>query len=363
MNVKQSLVSAAAIIAVVFPTYHQAFAQSDLLGFTHDLEAIPAGLGLQDPLLSECLTMTEDTVLDSDVPCISVGNGVAIDLNGFTVNGDIVQLESGDDVTVKNGTVAGGAIVLLGGNNRLHRLTVRDYEFSFAIQMGGGLITHSLFKRNIVAVDLFWGGGIKVRSCRFVENRIGVNIASDDNSLVSKNSFERNEIGVRVWDEDFFGSSGSIIRKNHFRKNGIGLFLNASSEANDTHVDRNLFYSNDSSGIVAGLGCLRELSDDCAGRRTTISKNLLIRNGIDPQIITGALALPGFEFELYEVVVDDGLTVFGAQTIETADGATVTRNVAIRNEDLGIDAAGVVDGGGNRAAGNGNAMECEGVSC
>lgn len=45
-------------------------------------------------------------------------------------------------------------------------------------------------------------------------------------------------------------------------------------------------------------------------------------------------------------------------------GTTVTRDTANDNHDLGIEAApGVIDGGGNRASGNGNALQCTNVSC
>ena len=47
-----------------------------------------------------------------------------------------------------------------------------------------------------------------------------------------------------------------------------------------------------------------------------------------------------------------------------AADTTVMRDVANQNSDLGIEAvAGVQDGGGNRAAGNGNPLQCTGVSC
>jgi hypothetical protein len=43
---------------------------------------------------------------------------------------------------------------------------------------------------------------------------------------------------------------------------------------------------------------------------------------------------------------------------------TLTRNRAFRNHDLGIEAVpGVTDGGGNKAAGNGNPLQCTNVFC
>jgi len=54
---------------------------------------------------------------------------------------------------------------------------------------------------------------------------------------------------------------------------------------------------------------------------------------------------------------DDGIEVL-------SPGTNVTRNLATDNGDLGIEAvAGTVDGGGNRAAGNGNPAQCTGVVC
>ena len=54
---------------------------------------------------------------------------------------------------------------------------------------------------------------------------------------------------------------------------------------------------------------------------------------------------------------DDGIDVRAA-------GTTVTRNIAIANHDLGITAVpGVIDGGRNRAAGNGNPAQCTNIAC
>jgi hypothetical protein len=54
---------------------------------------------------------------------------------------------------------------------------------------------------------------------------------------------------------------------------------------------------------------------------------------------------------------DDGIDVEEAAT-------TTTRNTAVQNADLGIEAVlGVIDGGGNRAFGNGNPLQCLNVEC
>jgi hypothetical protein len=49
--------------------------------------------------------------------------------------------------------------------------------------------------------------------------------------------------------------------------------------------------------------------------------------------------------------------------VESAS-TTLTRNLAVHNGDLGIEAVpGVTDGGGNRAAGNGNPAQCTNIDC
>jgi hypothetical protein len=54
---------------------------------------------------------------------------------------------------------------------------------------------------------------------------------------------------------------------------------------------------------------------------------------------------------------DDGIDV-------DAPATTLTRNIANRNHDLGIEAVpGVIDGGGNHAAGNGNPVQCTNIDC
>ena len=54
---------------------------------------------------------------------------------------------------------------------------------------------------------------------------------------------------------------------------------------------------------------------------------------------------------------DNGIDVEGTSV-------TITRNKALHNGDLGIEAPdGVIDGGGNRARGNRNRLQCTGVNC
>jgi dipeptidyl aminopeptidase/acylaminoacyl peptidase len=63
------------------------------------------------------------------------------------------------------------------------------------------------------------------------------------------------------------------------------------------------------------------------------------------------------------IVAPDG-TILAALEIDHNILVTLARNRANRNADLGIEAAeGVIDGGGNGAAGNGDPRQCAGVAC
>jgi parallel beta-helix repeat protein len=54
----------------------------------------------------------------------------------------------------------------------------------------------------------------------------------------------------------------------------------------------------------------------------------------------------------------------GDDGIDLTEGGTVTRNRANHNADLGIEATPAsVDGGGNKASGNGNPLQCLNVFC
>jgi parallel beta-helix repeat protein len=99
--------------------------------------------------------------------------------------------------------------------------------------------------------------------------------------------------------------------------------LEAPTVSEDNVVSRNVVTSNQTDGIL--------VDNDATG--TLLVRNIASRNG------------------------DDGIDV-------DVPATTLTRNIANRNRDLGIEAVpGVIDGGGNRAAGNGNPAQCTNIAC
>jgi parallel beta-helix repeat protein len=123
--------------------------------------------------------------------------------------------------------------------------------------------------------------------------------------------------GIAVAD----GSSGNVVDKNTLSGNGdfaIGLFSGPSN---------NLVEKND---VVSTRGHGIQVSADATG--SSLEKNNVSTSGLN-----------GIHVE--------------------APSTTITKNTAVRNTNLGIYAPGAVDGGGNKASGNGNPAQCVGVVC
>ncbi len=191
-------------------------------------------------------------------------------------------------------------------------------------------------------VDLYWGRNITVTDSTFIGNRFGVNIASDNESVIRNNDFIDNTVGVRIYDEESFGSSDNLVTGNRFLGNDTGMVLAMSNEATGNQVSDNLFRNNRLGGLVATLGCERYETDTCGGDGTRIEGNRFDWNGA---------GLPG----------GDGLEVGGEA--DALAGVTVAGNTVVQNGGLGIDAAGVTDGGSNWASANGDPRQCVGVRC
>jgi hypothetical protein len=96
---------------------------------------------------------------------------------------------------------------------------------------------------------------------------------------------------------------------------------------------------------------------------TVIRNNLVRKAGVDAIAVATEPQAPGIVTDTLLAgniaigAADDGIDVDSPAT-------TLTRNLALHNGDLGIEAvAGVTDGGGNKARGNGNPAQCTNIAC
>jgi parallel beta-helix repeat protein len=218
------------------------------------------------------------------------------------------------------------------------------------------------------------GIGNHVRSNVVLRNGIAgmVMTAGTDNQFTSNVVSNNHGDGIYM---DELNASGNVIDRNIVTGNlgtGIGLF----EHADQMLVTGNFLWNNGEAGILVGdAGSSRLVDNFVVGNDLGIWLHgsygmVLQRNETNRNARDGILAEaygseepPGGSayFELTENQAsrngDDGIDV------ENAD-ATLTANTANRNSDLGIEAVpGVKDGGGNRAFGNGNPLQCLNVTC
>jgi parallel beta-helix repeat protein len=219
--------------------------------------------------------------------------------------------ESHYSSVVENSVTGGDEGMRLDGatHNRIERNRISDVpSYAMHIVNEGGGSNENRIANNVL-----------------VDTQFGVFVAqSDDNvfegNLVSDTSYAGMVIAF---------SHGTVLRRNLVRNNllaGVAIdgdYVVGGPPSSGTRIDHNQLQANGLDGVVIGEGVTK----------TVLVGNHSPKNG------------------------DDGIDVDSADT-------ALRRNTANRNTDLGIEAVeGLVDGGGNRAFGNGNPLQCLNISC
>jgi hypothetical protein len=292
-------------------------------------------------------TITTDTVLRANmVGCsgtaLVIGaDGVRLDLGGHAVDGSIV---TGDhsDVKVVDGAVYGDIRFDDVQRATVRRVRVRHGSIACLDSAGCN------FVRNFVA-----GGGITIaQSESGVSNRIRGNVV-------------RGAPGAGI---SASRTDTTSIVANLVRDSAIGI---QTSHGADMRIERNVIVGNDGDGLSGSFGSAAGIFRNVIahnggdgislrtwGGQTLIARNLIYRNGGNG-ILGAAVAHWAVIGNLASRNGATGIAITGA-----VEDATLARNRTRRNQHLGIDVAlGVSDGGGNRAAGNGAAAQCAGITC
>jgi hypothetical protein len=325
-----------------------------------------------------------------------------------------------DRLTVKNGTLQqffsgfnAGSETTGMSDSSLHGLTARDNRFS-GIAMGsaegrndgnrivgnhaygngcragialntarGNLIAHNRSHDNGAGILVCCGDENVVRSNRVAHNaHDGIVICCDgrDNLVDGNAVLDNTNNGILV----FFGAGDTLIRGNRVTRNGDDIVID---ETAGNRVVHNLVtdalgcpvcapptgfgiavVGAASDNLVAGNVIARTKDDgirvldfdpsDPASpvpSGTVVRENVVRAAGVDGLGVDAGADGTLLERNLAVRAGDDG--------IQSAAGV-LTRNAAFFNHDLGIEAtAGATDGGGNRARGNGNPLQCTGVAC
>jgi parallel beta-helix repeat protein len=370
-------------------------------------------------------TITTDTTLDGDLlNCPNNGivigaDNITLDLNGHTVDGDGTPLDpcpegqacdvgvlnraGHDRLTIMGGTIRqfGVGIVVEGGaaHPRLHQLAASDNtDFGIIVVEStdsviektsmsdngvSGLILadsrRALVARNTVtgshgyAMNFFGVDASRIQHNKLNGNDHGMQVVEGS----SHNTIRSNAVSHSGGSAIEVGGEDNRVEHNRLRDNGDGILVGAS----DTLISRNIvtgtgfFGFPDTAGFGIGLG---------GSVDTTVDRNI-VTGGRGPAISLNALETPPSR----DIVISrnhvtsklsDGIQIDGAtgtllvrniairngdDGIDVEDAATtLTRNTANHNHDLGIEAvAGVIDGGGNHAAGNGNPAQCINIDC
>jgi parallel beta-helix repeat protein len=333
-----------ALGAVIF-----ALAGAALLALGRGSQALASHVNCGDKI-------TRDTRLDSDlVNCRNNGivigaDGVTLNLNGHTIDGDGAPA-AGCNPRKKfcdTGVVSAGhdGVTVRGGSVR---------EFHFAVLAGDA-------RR------------IRLLGITSSENRgLGILIFNSARSLVRDSSILRNGLGTHSPGLVLFRSHHNLIERNAFSRTGdAGLVLDQSDR---NQIRQNRLRGNPQGGIaVAGDGNViarNRVSRSGAGILITLLEdsgravgNVVRRNHVRGARAAGISVDPGPGIARTLLARNHVFGAGGAGIHVLDPGTTLTRNEARRNGGLGIFAVrGVIDGGGNRASGNGDRRQCVNVAC
>ncbi len=372
-------------------------------------------------------TITADTKLHRDlVDCPNNGivigaNNITLDLNGHRIdgNGELVANCPDDDfcdagvandghngVTIEGGKLREfdvGVFVFGARDNRLRHLCASTNAFAgvVLVESADGRIKRNSFADNgtsaVVLVDsratgsratpppamatpaCSCPGPTTTGSRRTVldHNGDGIEVHESARNQFRKNSISHSQ-GPAIDLAD--GAAHNRVEKNRISANGDGI---TTFEARRNLISRNTitgtgFFGDPESG---GFGIIFDGADRNIVQKNSITggrgqaifvtsldspgtsdRNVVSRNVVNSELSDGILVGGGATLTLIKRNSanhsgDDGIDV-------NAAGTKLTRNTANRNHDLGIEAVpGVIDGGGNKASGNGNPAQCTNVAC
>jgi Right handed beta helix region len=285
--------------------------------------------------------ITQDTTLDSDVICPGESYGVT----GVTIAADGVTLElaghqvrgqnSFEDATsngiatdghrsglvIRGGTVIGFStgVSLMAAGSTVQRMALYNGSQGLSLRGDDNVVRYNDVRNTGDAGMSIGGAGVKVDR-NVVVGPLSCLLVRGEDPRVTRNELSSCDSagGVSQY------TSSAVIAHNAVSGSASGLFVIGDG----ARIEHNDFSGNE----VYGLS----LSDGHAVLNRNVANDNVLEN--------------------YEGRQGTGLEIHVA-------GAVVSRNRANRNGNLGIDAVpGTIDGGGNRASGNGNPAQCVGVS-
>jgi len=343
-------------------------------------------------------TITADTTLDNDlIDCPNHGiiigaDDITLDLNGHRIDGDgtpaagcnprkefcdIGVFNRGHDgVTMRDGSVRefdAGVFVFKARASRVLDISSKK-NTSFGLifnELSHSLIRDSAGSNNIPpegdGMGVFGSHGLRIVDNTFRNNRgPGIHVDASAHNLIKGNLFshsgvavlieaDRNEVRGNRFVRNGEGilvarGSRNVIARNHLSRDGSGI---AIEKGRHNLVARNLVVDPRTRGIRLGL----DFPDGSVGGVDNIIRRNVVKGSGGDAFLINKKGTSVLRRNVAKGAGDDGFDVESRST-------RLTKNRAKRNTDLGIEAVrGVIDGGGNRASGNGDPRQCLHVKC
>jgi len=302
-------------------------------------------------------TITADTKLDTDLlDC--PGNGIVIgadnitlDLNGHTIDGTSTSEDGVANVAHVGATIEGGTI----------------QGFTVGVRLG----TCSPPAGCPLGDILPSADGNTVRKVTASENGAAIVLGKTAHNVIRSNDLIDNGSGIFVGGDRFVFTGDTLIEKNVISTTA-GAAITTDRSQDEAYVIRNrISIPAGAAGIEAGFGSMHIernwISGGDWGMHLGRGGGPVIENRVSDARIDGIYAdLWGGSAFVGNVATnngDDGIEIDSGGAIP-GSSVVLTRNTANDNGDFGIEAAaGVTDGGGNKAADNGNPLQCINVSC
>ena len=254
------------------------------------------------------MRITEDTVLNRDLRncpddgIVFAADGVTLDLNGHTIEGDgrlrkdcpkgaicddgVVSIGH-SNLTVEGGTITNfalGGVMFQGRANRIAGVTSTENQFSgLNISSANSSIAKSTFSRNGSldfgpGIYLYHARGTVVTGSELVDNgAIGVDMSAVPGERVVDNQISGNPANGIVVE-----GSGALVARNQIAGNGWGIEVTGS---------RNRVIQNDIGDPGCSDGCQFGISLD-GGHGNLIADNRVAEAAVADLHVTGEKANP-----------------------------------------------------------------------
>jgi parallel beta-helix repeat protein len=366
--------------------------------------------------------ITVDTTLTHDLlDCPNIGlvigaDGITLNLHGHTIDGDgtpvsfcpagrrcdvgVDNSAGHRDVTVEDGAIQQFTVGFFSqgaANEHVHGLTIRHTDGAGVFVPGSTGVTvddNTITDPGVVAVSMFDSSNALVSQNAASGSSGYALFLQADHSVIEHNRLTSDTHGIAAVGTDDLvrsnlsdnggsidvldSSSGIRILDNDLRDVGDGVTVGVAAGTLVQHNVVSATGANDGGGFgvildgstgstvdanvirVSGPGpgiYVARLDAPTAPRENRVTRNVATSRHADGILVDPDATATLLAGNVAANSGHDGLDV-------QAPGTTVTSNAATHNANLGIEAVpGVVDGGGNVAAANGNPAQCTNISC